>query len=213
MNFNPCRRRFIVPQIAAVTLAVVVSGGQTANAQQTAVEAELPPGQAPPAYVVGYQSTWRNKDGSEVTFEITGVEGRTISVQASWGCSYKARADGFAPTLEWKDCGGGSTGSHTVKRTGNIYPLQVGNTESWKYRGKNKNGDKWSGTRKCTVKGTVNVTVPAGNFDTYHVVCKEKGARYEWHYSPELRKIVTTSRIPKGGSSGGWYRELVSFTQ
>ena len=212
MNFNPCRRRFIVPQIAAVTLAVVVSGGQTANAQQTAVEAELPPGQAPPAYVVGYQSTWRNKDGSEVTFEITGVEGRTISVQASWGCSYKARADGFAPTLEWKDCGG-STGSHTVKRTGNIYPLQVGNTESWKYRGKNKNGDKWSGTRKCTVKGTVNVTVPAGNFDTYHVVCKEKGARYEWHYSPELRKIVTTSRIPKGGSSGGWYRELVSFTQ
>ena len=212
MNFNPFRRRTIVFQIATVTIAMAVSSGHMATAQQTAVKAELPLGQAPPAYVAGYQSTWRNKDGSEVTFEVTGVEGRTISVQTSWGCSYKAHSDGLAPALAWKDCGG-SPGTHTVKRIGNIYPLQVGNTESWKYRGKNKKGNKWSGTRKCTVKGTINVTVPAGNFDTYFVVCTEKGARYEWHYSPELRKMVITSKVPKGGSGGGWYRELVSFHQ
>ena len=212
MNFNPFRRPTVLCQVVTMTIAMAVSSGQAATAQQTAAETELAPGQAPPAYVVGYQSTWRNKDGSEVTFEVTGVEGRTMWVQTSWGCSYKAHADGFAPTLEWKDCGG-SAGTQTVKRTGNIYPLRVGNAERWKYRAKDNRGNTWSGTRKCKIKGTVNVTVPAGNFDTYHVVCTQKRARYEWHYSPELRKVVTSSKTSKGGSGGGWYRELVSFAQ
>ena len=82
-----------------------------------------------------------------------------------------------------------------------MYPLQVGNTESWKYTGKNTKGDSWSGMRECEVKGTAHVTVPAGSFDTYHVVCEERDSRREWHYSPTLRRTVTSIRTPMAGSS------------
>ena len=141
------------------------------------------------------------KDGSEITYERTGIEDATISGRGSDGCIYSSIKDGFGPVTQWKNCAG-STGTQMLERSGNMFPLQVGNTESWKYTGKDTKGDSWSGTRECEVKGTAHVTVPAGSFDTYHVVCEVKGwLRYEWHYSPKLRSRVTSVHTPIAGSS------------
>ena len=182
---------------------------ETSAAQQVEMKGGLPLGQ-PPLRTVGEKSVWRNKNGTEISFEITAFDEETFSGRGSDGCSWKFAMDGWGPTLEWKNCSS-SSGSHKLKRTGNMYPLQVGNTEKWKYRGRNNKGQSWSGTRKCEVKGTEIVTVPAGTFDTYHVVCKEQSARYEWHYSPELRYSVTSRRKPLGSSGRRYYRELVSY--
>ena len=189
---------------------MTVSGAPTAAAQQVEMKGELPLGQ-PPLRAVGDKSVWRNKNGTEISYEITAVDEDILSGRSSDGCTWKFVIAGWGPAVEWKNCSS-SSGSHKVKRTGNMYPLQVGNTEKWRHSGRNNKGNRWSGTRKCEVKGTEKVTVPAGSFDTYHVVCKEPWARYEWHYSPELRFVVTSSRKPLGGSTGSrYYRELVSI--
>ena len=200
MNLLAFRRCFISAPIAAVAVSIIVSGCQATSVQQVAVNADLPPAQ-PPIYEVGKRTVWRMKDGSEITYERTGIDDTTTTGRGSDGCIFSHRRDGFGPATQWENCSG-STGTQMLERSGNMFPLQVGNTESWKYRGKNIKGDSWSGMRECEVRGTARVTVPAGSFDTYHVVCEEKGwQRYEWHYSPKLRRTVTSIQTPIGGSS------------
>ena len=200
MKVPTFRRCFINAPIAAVVVSIIVTGCQTTSVQQIAVKADLPPAQ-PPIYEIGKKTVWRMKDGSEITYETTDIEDTTITGRGSDGCIYSFRKDGFGRATRWENCSG-STGTHRLSRSGNMYPLQVGNTESWKYTGKNTKGDSWSGMRECEVKGTAHVTVPAGSFDTYHVVCEEKGwKRYEWHYSPKLRRTVTSIQAPMAGSS------------
>ena len=199
MSFINFRRCFIGAPIAAVAVAIIVSGCQTTSVQQVAVKADLPPAQ-PPIHEVGKRTVWRMKDGSEITYETIDIDDTTTTGRGSDGCIFSYMKDGFGPSTRWENCSG-STGTQRLSRSGNMYPLQVGNTESWKYTGKNTKGDSWSGTRECEVKGTAHVTVPAGNFDTYHVVCKEKNRLREWHYSPKLRRTVTSIMTPVAGSN------------
>ena len=198
-----------------------VSGYQTATAQQVAAKAELPPAELP-VIRVGDKSVYRDKKDKEFTYEVTSVDTESTSGLSNDGCRWTS-VIGYGPTLEWSGCGG-SDGTQTIKkREGNLWPLQVGNKVRWKFKGKNNRGNSWSGTRKCNVKGTANVTVPAGNFDTYHIICTEdwsrrewqlaQVSRREWHYSPELGVSVTFLRKPRGNSrTKRTYQELVSFT-
>ena len=187
------------------------SGHETATAQQVAAKAELPPAELP-VRRVGDKSVYRDKKGREITYEVTKVDDETYSGHGSDGCIWTSVID-YGPALEWRNCDG-NTGTHTIKkRKGGLFPLEVGNKVRWSFRGKNDKGNKWRNSRKCHVKETANVTVPAGNFDTFLIVCTESWARFEWHYAPELGISVTSRRKPKGTSqSKPRYLELVSFT-
>ena len=175
-------------------------------------KAELPPGESR-TYVVGESWVWKTMDGTEDVREVVAVDGSEVSVQVSWGCSYTHDASGFAPVTEFSNCSGGGSGTQQVERSGSIFPLAVGNTESWKYSGRSDKGNEWTGERSCEVAGTANVTVPAGSFDTYHVICMEKRARLDFYYSPEVRNSVIFSRAPAGGATKGrrYHYELVRF--
>ena len=211
MKSKTFRRTTIALSIAAVATMISVSGYQTATAQQVAAKAELPPAELP-VRRVGDKLVYLDKKGREVTDEVTGVDSESTSEQSSDGCSWTS-VNGYGPVLKWSECAGDS-GTRTVKkRKGGLFPLEVGNKASWKFRGKNNKGSSWSDTRKCNVKGTANVTVPAGSFDTFHIVCAESWARWEWYYAPELGVSVTYRRKPRGNSqSKSIYQELVSFT-
>ena len=211
MKSRTFRRSTIALSTAAVVAMISISGYQTATAQQVAAKAELPPAELPVPRV-GDKSVFRDKKGKDLTSEVTSVDSESISTQRSDGCSWTT-VIGYGPTLEWSGCGGRG-GTQTIKeREGHLFPLQVGNTKRWKFNGKNKRGYNWSGTRKCNVNGTAHVTVPAGTFDTYHIICTGNWTRREWHYSPELGTAVTLSRKPVGSSSTKpTYQELVSFT-
>ena len=207
---SPSKSRYL--ELVSLTPMISVSGYQTATAQQVAAKAELPPAELP-VRRVGDKSVYLNKKGKEETYEVTGVDSESTSGQSiDDGCSWTS-VNGFGPVIEWSECPGGS-GTRTIKkRKGGLFPLEVGNKASWKFRGKNNKGDSWSDTRKCHVKGTANVTVPAGSFDTFHIVCSENWARWELHYAPELGVDVTYRRKPRGNSqSKSRYLELVSFT-
>ena len=190
---------------------ISVSGYQTVAAQQVAAKAELPPAEVP-VLGVGDKSVYIDKKGREITYELTKVDDETFSGHGSDGCSWTV-VKGYGPSLEWNECSG-SSGTHTIKkRKGGLFPLEVGNKVRWSYSGKDNRGNRWKGSRKCSVKGTANVTVPAGNFDTFHIVCTTNSSRREWHYAPELGVSVTSRSKPRGTSkSKPYYRELVSFT-
>ena len=173
-----------------------------AKVETMPAKAELPPGDRR-NYAVGEKYVWKGLNGREEAREVIGVDGSVVELQVSTGCYAKVDLDGFPPVTKWSNCWG-NTGSQKIgQRTGNIFPLAVGNTESWKFNGKNNKGESWSGVRTCKVAGTVNVAVPAGNFDTYHVICREKWSRRDYYFSPELEDIVIQAQAPAGGAKKG----------
>ena len=112
---------------------ISVSGFQTATAQQGAAKVELPPAEFPVSRV-GDTRVWRKKNGEDVTVEVTAIDGETLSLLDSEGCSWST-VIGFGPSVEWSGCGG-SAGTQTIKkREGNLFPLQVGNNRTLEVQG------------------------------------------------------------------------------
>ena len=180
-----------------------------AKVETAPARAELPPGVLR-ASTVGDKSVWKQRDGKELTWKTVKLDGSIAEVHGSNGCKAVTDRSSYSPTLGWRGCSG-HTGSHKIeKRTGRLFPLAVGNTEHWQFSGRSAKGSTWSGTRSCKVAGTANVTVPAGNFDTYHVICREKSARYDYWFSPELGYTVISSKAPlPGKKSSRYHRELI----
>ena len=218
-----------VSALAAAVLALALSGcGPSGQAPKTAAKAavkservpaakvatapakaELPPGESR-AFAVGDKSVWKQSDGKELSWKTVKLDGSIMELHGSNGCKAAIEWPTYSPTLAWRGCSGSSGSQKIEKHAGSLFPLAVGNTENWQYSGRNDKGNKWSGMRSCKVAGTANVTVPAGNFDTYHVVCREKSARYDYWFSPELGSTVISSKAPLPGKKSSRYRrELI----
>ena len=199
------------PYMTGLLLAVLaLSVGFGSAAAETAGKAELPAGEWR-TFKVGDKWVWQNQDGREYTREIVALEGNVATIATEGGkCRVKARLDGYARPLAWENCSWGAWGRQSLKRNGNMFPLRVGNTESWDYEG--GNGSRtWSGTRHCEVKEAVRITVPAGSFDTWYVLCTERGwARIQFYFAPVLGTTVAINRtqLARGRSS---HLELVRF--
>ncbi len=144
----------------------------------------LGPTSKPPLNKVGYE--WHAiRNGKPYVAKTVAVTDGTYTVEGSNGCSYTSSAP-FAPSLEWSKCTG-STGTQEIRKTkGSAWPMQVKNKFSFTYSGRNKKGSSWRDTRRCKVKDQVRVTVPAGEFDTYKVVCVDKWNTRTWWFAPEL---------------------------
>ncbi len=191
-------------------LAIAIAGCQTTEVQKAPPKAQLAPAESR-NYSVGDKWIWQKSDGSQQTNEIIQLSGSIMTIQTSAGCTYRTHLGAFSPALSWKNCSS-NDGQHSVQRSGNIFPLEIGKTERWKYNGQNAKGDTWSGVRKCTVKEAVNISVPAGNFDTYRVSCSDNSARREFYFSPRLKTVVANIRTPLGSSSiSRLHYELVRF--
>lgn len=208
--------------IVLASAALVVAGCQTTSEApaekpvamlqiaEAPVEKELAPADFM-ARPIGSKWTWREEGKDDVTFEIVSADGVLTVFQGTDGCKSTLDADGFTVYRAWENCSGGS-GSQEIDRPEKIWPLEVGKSETFTYTGQNSKGHTWSGSRTCEVTGTANVTVPAGTFDTYRVVCSDKGNRYVFHYAPELGSSITVTRNPVGSSkSKAYLRELVTI--
>ena len=171
-------------------------------------KAELPPGIRRPL-AVGDKSVWK-QDGKELSWKTAKLDGSIAEVHGSNGCKVVIDLSTFSPALSWRNCSGSAGSQKMEKRSGGLFPLAVGNTESVRFSGRNEKGNTWSGMRSCKVAGTANVTVPAGTFDTYHVVCRENSARYDYWFSPKLGSTVISSKAPlPGKKSSRYHRELI----
>ena len=194
--------------IFAISVSAVLAGCAP-EVKTEAASTALEPMEAR-RFEVGDRWVYRVGD-TEETETINAVDGDIYSgANATTGCEYTFHHAGFGPGPTFKNCNG-SSGTQEVSRTGSIFPLTVGASESWDVSGKNTKGDTWNTTRSCEVEGTARVTVPAGTFDTYHVVCNDSWRVRERWVSPEIGSSVIRRDLHKRRGDVKTY-ELVSFT-
>lgn len=107
------------------------------------------------------------------------------------GCSWVEK-DPFGPSLSWESCGE-TNGTQEYTKEGDIWPLEVGKTESYAVKGTNGT-DSWQTTRRCEVKSTVMVVLGEKQVPTYEVICTDKWNTRTWYMSPELGQAVKYKR-------------------
>jgi len=148
-----------------------------------------------PAYTVGYKWHYIKDDKEEGVWVVTATGNGTISWTSSH-CNWIKADRGFAPSRKW-DCKDDSSGTQRARfKGGNIWPLRVGNKFSYSVKGRYTRGGKsWSGVRQCKVKEQVRIETVSGEYDTYKVVCEDKGKTHTWWLSPELKAVVRYKRL------------------
>ena len=178
--------------------AILVAGCQSSVVDEQPVAAASLAPFAEPTSRVGDVCRYVNESGEQLEDEVTAIEGDVVTWRDSRGCTY-ASPGYFSPSAWWKDCADYSNGTQQAQRQGNIFPLEVGSSESWEFSGSDASGS-WSSTRNCEVDSITRVSVPAGSFDAYKVVCNDQWRERTWYVSPEAgTTVLYTNRKKRGG--------------
>ena len=171
---------------------------------------KMEPAPEPSVIVAGTKIKWL-KNGEDYWTETLTVEGGLATGIDSTGCEFSYKTLTWAPSLSWKNCGG-NTGSHNITREkGSPWPMKVKTKFSFNFRGSNDKGQTWKGYRKCKVKSSVRVKVPAGEFDTYKIKCSVDWETRTYWYAPELEQSVAVERKHKSNKSRNYVNELVEI--
>ena len=167
-------------------------------------------------YMVGDSFTF---DNPVLTWTVVSVEGEKVYWRSDQGDEQVTGHDPLLPALEWKNPGSGGGRRTITDIKGNLFPLtDPGNmtftskVENWTIKdGQATPPQKWEYNWSCSVAGKESVEVPAGNFDTYKVICgRYKPTELEFFYSPEIGHYVVM-RIDDPSSESTITRNLVSF--
>ncbi|HEY9537885.1 MAG TPA: hypothetical protein VIS03_09860 [Kiloniellaceae bacterium] len=118
------------------------------------------------------------ENGVATWTQVEGNEAGCVWVDDGW----------FAPTSSWKGCTD-ADGTQEIVKSGDIWPLEIGKTESYKVKGQ-AGTDNWQSTHTCTVKAAVLVTVGEKQLPAYEVVCDDRWRVRTFYVSPELQRLV-----------------------
>ena len=184
-------RTIMAGAVVALALSGCASGPETKPVAMELAPAELG------VYPAGTKWEGVGLGGEKVTTTLVATDGDVLEFESSNGCKWSENAGIFVPSLSWSNCEGGSGTQSIASTEGNIWPLKVGNTQSWTLTGKDSSGDTWSTTRKCLVKSAERVTVPAGEFNSYRVECSDTWATMTFFYSPQLKDNLYYQRVHK----------------
>jgi hypothetical protein len=172
----------------AVLAGLGVLGVGACAAPPPPVSPEPPVTLAPmprPDYGVG--SAWRYlENGQERVSVVVSRAPRHSTWISSTGCHWTQSIGGFAPPLRWTDACDGKGGRREVTAEGDLYPLQIGSAASFRAKGRRASGKPWREHRNCAVVDQQRIIVPAGGFDTFHVVCDGSNRVRHWHIAPEI---------------------------
>lgn len=106
------------------------------------------------------------------------------------------RADWFGPSTTWERCGG-TTGRNDYVKQGDIWPLQIGSSES--YSIKSDNGiSRRETVRRCEVTDALVVVISGKRLPTYEVVCTDSWSTRNWYVAPELGHVVKYTHYVNG---------------
>ena len=196
--------------LGAMAIVLALGGQQAAAEEIGPVSAPLEP-MAKPMMRVGDKATFLLRNGKELTDVVVSMDEATATIERGGGCRYTKAHEVFAERLEWTNCRWGSgTGTSPLVK-GDVWPLEVGKKWRYKYTGKPDKGRRWKGKKSCKVKEQVRVKVPAGEFDTYHVVCNTQRIKVHYYMSPEIWTDVMFKRVDKYGKQPTSSSMLVSF--
>jgi len=144
----------------------------------------------------------RLRDGVELISTISLAEPGVYKWEVSDGCYGTALAsDRFAPTLSWNKCGDNprwNTGTATIKsKTGELWPLKVGNKVSYALSAKSYRGQTNDNVRDCEVVGVVSVIAVGKPYDTFKVICNDRFNRRTYYYAPSVENVVLEESYQK----------------
>ena len=143
----------------------------------------------------GATFVFRQRDGEEVTSRVVAVDGSDETWQSDNGWTWTGK-EFFWPIESWQSEGGG--GSQEISGDPDaLFPLMVGEQVAYRYQGQSQSVQAgFSGQGRCEVAAAEQITVPAGTFDTYKVVCvqgEDLSAPYRtrtWWYAPAVGHYV-----------------------
>ena len=197
--------------LGTVAVVLALGGSWTAAEELGPVSAPLEPMEKP-TLTVGATKTWQNRKGGEWDVELVAADETTATYQTSSGCIRTTLHEEFSQAVKWQDCGQESGKGTTSLVSGEIWPLKKGNKWRYRYAGSNNKGDRWRGNMRCSVKDEVRVSVPAGEYDTFHLVCKTKNVTRDYYISPEIgTNVMYKAKHRKARWPSRTYK-LVSFT-
>jgi hypothetical protein len=157
---------------------------------------------------------FRKRDGGEVASRVVAVEGDDVTWQSDDGWTWTNKAF-YWPVERWQ--GDSVVGSQEVSGDFEaLLPLLIGERAAYRYQGRRQDGQGWSGQGRCDVAAAEQITVPAGTFDTYKVVCeqgedpKQPYHGRTWWYAPAVGHYVAVLRQTRDGRLNE-LEELVSY--
>jgi len=180
----------------------------TPESQATPLSERMPV-VAAPALRPGDSFVFRFPNGAEQTETVTAVSGDRVSWRIPSGATWTTVTGTMFDTSQWS--GSASYGDGRQQFSGNyadLFPLRVGNDARYVARGNSsKQRDGWARSWTCTVPSEESVTVVAGTFETYRVMCYRRGQLRTYFYAPAVNMYVL--RVVTGADPGR--KELVSY--
>ena len=154
-------------------------------------EVSLEPMEKPSAlpFLSGTEVHWLKEGEEAITYYYESVDADMVTVRRSDGCIWTSMTYMFAPTLKWSNCYGTSVdGTQEIIETkGSPWPLSDRTEFQYTFTGKYSNDlGQWQSTRTCKVDKPVRVKVPAGEYDTFKLVCENDWNKRTYWISPEL---------------------------
>jgi len=167
-----------------------------------AVEVAPVSGESTPLKVGETRTSVRLRDGKPVEQTGKRIDRDTLEIVRGDGCTWsRAVEDIYGPNLSWNNCSKGAWGTgkaYDFKKSGQLWPLAVGNKVEYRFVTENSKGKKnRKAFRKCEVAGTEMVSAGGKDYPTYRVECTEHSGSRVYHYSPEARTTVSMVRKHK----------------
>ena len=149
----------------------------------------------PPELQTGATFVFRQRDGEEVTSRVVAVDGADVTWEADNGWTWTGKAF-FWPVERWQSESAG--GSQEISGDpGALFPLMIGESVAYRVEGQSRDEQAgWSLQGRCEVAAAEQISVPAGTFDTYKVVCEQGEDLSDpyrtrtWWYAPAIGHYV-----------------------
>lgn len=152
------------------------------------------------------------KNGKSSTYYFESIDAGTYTVRWDDGCRSTRLMLMYAPSLEWNHCEYASASQKITETRGNPWPLSAKTEFQYAYIGNYRGdlGQPWQSIWKCKVDKQVRVEVPAGEYDTFKLICEDDLTVRTYWISPELRHHVALEEKSKIYISR-WY--LLEFVE
>jgi len=217
---NRCSLR-TAAALSAVALLVGCSGfgkeadpsGKQVSAAESALAAQplikpLKPARKP-RFSVGDSFVFKFGNGVQQTENVVAVHGDRVGWALANGAKWTTSSTAMFNTSRWsgtKNFGKGH--QRFVGWSRSLFPLRVGRSVRYRAVGRStQDPKKWTLKWTCTVPSQERVTVVAGSFDTFRVICHRPGQTRTYYYAPKVGLYVL--RLTMGTNPGS--KELVSY--
>ena len=151
-------------------------------------------------------------DNPITSWEVVDVTNDRITWVSNQGARIITSNNPLLPSYEWISQSDGQGKRLISDVKGDLFPLKQGNKTTFRSTVSiNDQPSQWSFSWNCAILGEVNVTVPAGNFNAFSVVCaRDASDTITYYYAPELGYYV---RMEVGGNKGSILkqRNLLSY--